>query len=824
LAAAVLSLLQCLRADVYAPDRPRLTATSEAALPRLANRVLLVVVDGLRADAALEWGLMPALARRAGAGAAGVALTGPVTTTALGIQTIATGAPVDLDDAFRPAPRPPVDSVLGLLARAGGRLVHVGNPVWREVFGDLVPPVDRATTRAARRAHQRDVVDGADTVWLEQALARLSRRDWDLAIVHLGGVDDANHLFTPLDPRSRAKLQRMDRDLERLYEAAGEQTTVVLTSDHGAGARGHHGGAGEEARRTPLVLSGPAIATGVWLDARQTDLAPTLAALLGLPIPAGSEGRVLLEALAAGPAMRQQIEARNLAQLRTHARTWAAGHEIAAPPLASPAGHPLAEWMAAERAATVLRPLCWALVAVLLAACFVLPGSTIARHPAALTLLLVTCLVGLVRDHTSTFGAFCALGVLTWVIGPPLLRAARASLPASSGGALLSVGAFELAGALWVGGLAQLPPETAAGPTAFLLAASAAGAVARMLRTRLAPFVATRAGGFVLLFAWAAAAQALPLPIGIAGAVAGVALVGGLGELLVAGGLGAVWMGTLGVRVPSGPVEVILAAALPLALGALALAVGNGGRRRTRIATLVVALAIAAVHAVGDPDIPFRLALGAAVGLVALSYQEDRARRREALGLAFALALALLCRGSQAPGVLVVVACAVVAGRQPGLSSGRPMALAASALIVVGLRMAFLSVCEGGFLIGNLEIHIAYLANPGAEPLFGGALVVAKFLLPMMCVLLLVGARLPTGSRLCGWVAACLLLRVAHLAAFLALARGSFAHPNPSTDELMYVLTLLGTLVPAGLLERRLHSSQPEAPGGPPLASEYRLS
>lgn len=62
------------------------------------------------------------------------------------------------------------------------------------------------------------------------------------------------------------------------------------------GPRGYHGRMGE--REAALLVAGRGVSPRARLDgARHIDVAPTIAALLGLPVPARSEGRVLTEAL-----------------------------------------------------------------------------------------------------------------------------------------------------------------------------------------------------------------------------------------------------------------------------------------------------------------------------------------------------------------------------------------------------------------------------------------------------------------------------------------------------------------------------------------------
>jgi hypothetical protein len=80
-----------------------------------------------------------------------------------------------------------------------------------------------------------------------------------------------------------------------------ERSTVLLTSDHGE-SLGEHGSWGhgldlyQTAVAVPLLLVGPDVPSGVTDTPRQLlDVAPTLAELAGVEVPAGARGRSLLE-------------------------------------------------------------------------------------------------------------------------------------------------------------------------------------------------------------------------------------------------------------------------------------------------------------------------------------------------------------------------------------------------------------------------------------------------------------------------------------------------------------------------------------------------
>jgi hypothetical protein len=165
----------------------------------------------------------------------------------------------------------------------------------------------------------------------KMAMHLLAERPVDVAAVYLTGIDTVSHLYwhfafpeefprVKIDPED---VRRFGRVIERYYElvdryvgellrVAGEDTTVLVVSDHGFGATGRvpwSGGHGRITRGAPIappgvfIMSGPGIETGgKVVDATVLDIAPTLLALLGLPAGADMPGRVLEEAFARSTA------------------------------------------------------------------------------------------------------------------------------------------------------------------------------------------------------------------------------------------------------------------------------------------------------------------------------------------------------------------------------------------------------------------------------------------------------------------------------------------------------------------------------------------
>jgi len=108
----------------------------------------------------------------------------------------------------------------------------------------------------------------------------------------------------PGDPYS-GEIFYADRELGRVVSALEEtgvldNTVIAFTSDHGDGLGDHgektHGiFVYESTTRVPLVLAGPGVPSGMRAEglSRTVDIAPTVLDLIGLPIPADSDGHSL---------------------------------------------------------------------------------------------------------------------------------------------------------------------------------------------------------------------------------------------------------------------------------------------------------------------------------------------------------------------------------------------------------------------------------------------------------------------------------------------------------------------------------------------------
>src|SRR5258708_7771893 len=225
--------------------------------PRLAGRVVLVIVDGLRVGTSR----MPVLDELRARGSRGV------------------------------RPPPPIE--------------------W---------PVDEARRVAALDA-------------LGPTIAALAAGDAALIAVHVIDVDRAGHASGVGDDY-RAAARATDRMLRVAFAQLDlARDTVIVTADHGHVASGGHGGTEPEVETVPVVIAGAGIVPGATArDATLMDVAPTVAALLGVPAPGHAEGRTLVELLALAPDAAQRRVAADAERVRAIDSAVAAAHaDVSAP-------------------------------------------------------------------------------------------------------------------------------------------------------------------------------------------------------------------------------------------------------------------------------------------------------------------------------------------------------------------------------------------------------------------------------------------------------------------------------------------------------------
>ena len=159
-------------------------------------------------------------------------------------------------------------------------------------------------------------------------------------ILHYLGLDHIGHKTGPLGPAMGPKQMEMDAVVQLIYEAMEteqqhERTLLVLLGDHGMNAAGNHGGSGPGETEPALLFASPKLKVlgedrecptqpregtefHYYEKAQQSDIVPTLAGLLGLPVSKNSLGvfaRGMLGLWGSGEE-RRGVVGRNARQMR----------------------------------------------------------------------------------------------------------------------------------------------------------------------------------------------------------------------------------------------------------------------------------------------------------------------------------------------------------------------------------------------------------------------------------------------------------------------------------------------------------------------------
>lgn len=304
----------------------------------------------------------------------------PTTTTQRLKAMVAGSLPAffDVSNAFTARPMDE-DSLIDAAAAAGWRLSFVGDATWAALF-----PTQFNASLPFPCFNVKDLDTVDDGVWAHLPGAVAAPGGWDALIAHYLGVDHAGHAHGVESPEMAAKLGQMDDQVAAVVDAmataagpggAFEDALLLVAGDHGQTLGGDHGGGSPEEVDSVLVavdlgslareLSGggggsapppPLCVTDCSCgedgnqcvpDLPQIDAVPTLAALLGLPVPFGNLGRLSTELWALGavrcaggggaPAQARalaQATASNAAQVMQYLNTYA-GHPAARFPAAA---------------------------------------------------------------------------------------------------------------------------------------------------------------------------------------------------------------------------------------------------------------------------------------------------------------------------------------------------------------------------------------------------------------------------------------------------------------------------------------------------------
>ncbi|KAJ9603385.1 major facilitator super transporter protein [Cladophialophora chaetospira] len=296
------------------------------------NRVIFMVVDALRSDFvygnASNFYFTQSLIR---SGAA-VPFTGhasPPTITMPRVKAITTGSVpsfVDLILNFAESDTTSTlkdqDTWLAQLRARGDKLVMYGDDTWLRLFPGFFHRADGTTSFFVSDFTE---VDNNVT---RHVPVELANDDWSAMTLHFLGLDHIGHKTGPKGPNMPAKQAEMDGIVRDIYNAMKQNDhlkscLLVLLGDHGMNEGGNHGASSPGEVSTALTFISPKFKTAFGgrrspvHDARdyqyyetveQSDIVPTLAALLGFPVPLNNLGVIIPDLLELSANQQDQYE------------------------------------------------------------------------------------------------------------------------------------------------------------------------------------------------------------------------------------------------------------------------------------------------------------------------------------------------------------------------------------------------------------------------------------------------------------------------------------------------------------------------------------
>ncbi|XP_004508065.1 GPI ethanolamine phosphate transferase 3 isoform X2 [Cicer arietinum] len=253
------------------------------------------------------------------------AIADPPTTSLQRLKGLTTGGLptfVDVGNSFG-APAIVEDNFINQLFQNGKKVVMMGDDTWTQLFPHHF---ERSYPYPSFNVKDLDTVDNG---CIDHLFPSLYEDDWDVLIAHFLGVDHAGHIFGVDSTPMIEKLEQYNNHLERVIEVLENQsgpgglhenTLLVVMGDHGQTLNGDHGGGSAEEVETaifamsfqePLSSVPPdfdSCTCQTDLDGKnvcissmqQLDFAVTMSALLGIPFPYGSIGRINPELYALG--------------------------------------------------------------------------------------------------------------------------------------------------------------------------------------------------------------------------------------------------------------------------------------------------------------------------------------------------------------------------------------------------------------------------------------------------------------------------------------------------------------------------------------------
>ncbi len=258
----------------------------------LTSQVVLVIIDGLRYDTSLH---MPYLNTLREEGARAVLLSDPPSSALAAWTALVSGATPEVSDAplfdreHRWIQPIAVDHLFAALNRVGATSGVAGFHWWEKLV-----PADNLYTQYFVNTEG----DAADEQVIDRAKMFLTEFRPNLLLVHLRQTEVAGRDHGAASPEYEQAALHCDGYVRQLAQSMDlKHSALIVVSSYGHLDAGGNGGAEEVTLTTPFVMVGESVRAGDYGVVAQTDIAPTIAALLGTPVPSATQGNTQTDML-----------------------------------------------------------------------------------------------------------------------------------------------------------------------------------------------------------------------------------------------------------------------------------------------------------------------------------------------------------------------------------------------------------------------------------------------------------------------------------------------------------------------------------------------
>ncbi|OAA46606.1 Alkaline-phosphatase-like, core domain protein [Beauveria brongniartii RCEF 3172] len=209
-----------------------------------------------------------------------------------------------------------------LKAKDTGKVLMYGDDTWLKLFPDFF---DRHDGTSSFFVADFTEVDNNVTRHIN---GELKNDDWSLMVLHYLGLDHIGHKSGPRSSNMVPKQHEMDTIIRTIYDSLSsekhlESTLLVVCGDHGMNDAGNHGASSPGETSPALLFLSPKL-KGIgppyeaptlpqdefdfYSEVEQSDIVPTLAALLGFPVSKNNLGAFIPEFLPFWPSPKDKIQ------------------------------------------------------------------------------------------------------------------------------------------------------------------------------------------------------------------------------------------------------------------------------------------------------------------------------------------------------------------------------------------------------------------------------------------------------------------------------------------------------------------------------------